>query len=59
MFPLTCACVRVHTSRETYAHKKTWSAHKHSFQKCFCTYFIRGILISPGKMLHKRHFMRT
>jgi len=31
-------CAR--TSRETSAHKKTWSSHKFSFKNCFCTYFI-------------------
>jgi len=42
MFPLSCARVRAHTGRETSAHKKT-CARKHSFQKCFCTYFIHVI----------------
>jgi len=28
MFPLSCARVRAHTSRETSTHKKTWNAHK-------------------------------
>src|SRR6218665_850697 len=28
-----CACARTQV-RETSAHKKTWSAHKCSFQKC-------------------------
>src|SRR6218665_4195673 len=43
-----------HTSHETSAHKKTLSAHRCAFQKCFCTYFI---VTSPGNMLHKRNFM--
>jgi len=33
MFPLSCAHAR--TSRETSAHKKTWSTHKYSFIKRF------------------------
>jgi len=33
MFPLSCA--RTLTGRETCEHKKTWSAHKCSLQKCF------------------------
>src|SRR6218665_3053203 len=44
MFPLSCACVRTHIGREMSAHKKTWSAHKFSFKKCFCTYFIHAVL---------------
>ena len=40
MFPLSCAHVRAHTGRETSAHKKTWSAHRISFQKWFFTYFM-------------------
>jgi len=43
MFPVSCARVHAHKSRETSAHKKTWSTHKCSFQKCFCTYFIHVI----------------
>ena len=39
MFPLSCAHVRTHTSRETSAHKKTWSTHKRSLQKCFLHIF--------------------
>jgi len=42
-FPLSCAHVRAHTSCKTSAHKKTWSAHKRSFQKPLCTYFIHVI----------------
>jgi len=42
-------CVRVHahahTGRETCAHKKTWSAHKCSFQKMFCTYWYTSFQI--------------
>jgi len=38
MFPLSCTRVRAHTGRKTRAHKKTWSAQKMIFQKCFCTY---------------------
>jgi len=34
LFPLSCA--RVHTSRETSAHKKTWSAHKFFFKNFLC-----------------------
>src|SRR6218665_2167971 len=34
MFPLSCACERACTGPETSAHKKTWSAHKCSLQKC-------------------------
>ena len=37
---LSCVRVRGHKSHETSAHKKTWSAHKCSFQWCPCTYFI-------------------
>ena len=39
--------VRAHTRRETSAHKKIWSAHKCSLQKCLCTYFIdvRWVLV--------------
>jgi len=40
MFPLNCARVRAHTKREMNARKRTWTARKCSFQKCFCTYFI-------------------
>ena len=43
MYPLRCARVRANTAREMSAHKKTWSAHKSSLQKCFCTYFIHAI----------------
>src|SRR6218665_1328302 len=38
-----CVCACAHTSHEMCTHKKTWSAHKCSFQKCFCTYFIHGV----------------
>src|SRR6218665_2774375 len=38
MFPLGCA--NAHTGREMSAHRKTWSVHKFSFKKCFCTHFI-------------------
>jgi len=42
MFPLRCARrVRAHTGREMSAHKKTWRAHKCSFQKWFCTFHTR------------------
>src|SRR6218665_217259 len=41
MFPLSCACV--HTCCEMSAHKKTWSTHKFSFKKCFCTHFIHVV----------------
>src|SRR6218665_449853 len=40
MFPLSYVRVHAHTGHETSAHKKTWSAHKCSFQSCFCPYFI-------------------
>jgi len=32
-FPLSCACVRANTGRETRACKKTWSAHVCALQK--------------------------
>src|SRR6218665_2698575 len=35
MFPLSCA----QTGYEMSALKKTWSAHKWFFRKCFCTLF--------------------
>jgi len=39
-----CACARMHErTRETSAHKKTWSAHKCSLQKCVDTYFIHVV----------------
>src|SRR6218665_836698 len=53
MFPLRCVRVRAHTSRETSAHKKTWSTHKCLFKKCVCTSFQIQVL------LHRRNFMRT
>src|SRR6218665_1131152 len=34
MFRLSSARVCAHIGRETSAHKKTWSAHKCSFQNC-------------------------
>jgi len=37
------AAVSVHTDQETSAHKKTGSAHKCFFQKCFCTNFLHFI----------------
>src|SRR6218665_4012919 len=40
MFPLSCA----HLGRGTRTHKKTWSAHKSSFKKGSCTYFILVVL---------------
>src|SRR6218665_168545 len=45
MFPLSRAQLRMHTGRETSAHKKTWRVHtgKCSLQKCFCLYFIHLI----------------
>lgn len=42
MFP--ASCVRVRTGREMSALNKTWSAHKVSFTKCFCSYFMNVIL---------------
>src|SRR6218665_3359208 len=59
MFPLSCA--RAHTSCETSAHKKTWSAHNCPFLKCLhiISYTSFHKQMSPGKMLHKRNFMRT
>src|SRR6218665_2699932 len=48
MFPFKLWGVRVHTSRETSAHKKTWSTHKRSFKKCFCTYFIQVVPNTGG-----------
>jgi len=61
MLPLSCAHERVHTGHETSAHKKTLSAHRCSFQKCFCTYFIHVVQIQlrHGKMLRNRNFMCT
>jgi len=53
-----CMCVRVHTGRETSAHKKTWSAHKWSLQNCVL-HTLFHIQKSSGYMLHKRNFMRT
>ena len=44
MFPLNCVCVHAHTGRDMSTHKKTWSAHKFSFKKYFCTYFIHVVL---------------
>jgi len=53
--------VRAHTGRETSAHKKTWSTHKYSFQKCFApiSYTSFQIQTSSGEMLHKRNVMHT
>src|SRR6218665_2323415 len=62
MFPLSCARVRMHTSREMSTHNKTWSAHKCSFQKCvlhIISYTSFQIQMSPGKMLHTRNFFCT
>src|SRR6218665_928403 len=60
-FPLRCARLRAHIGHETSAHKKTWSAHKCSFQNVSahisCTSF--KIQKSSGTMLHIRYFMRT
>ena len=57
MFPLT---VRLccYTSRETSAHKKTWSTHKCSLQKCCAhvSYTSFQIQMTSDTMLHKRNF---
>ena len=36
--------MRTQDGVEMSAHKKTWSAHKFPFKKCFCTAFIHVIL---------------
>src|SRR6218665_2928575 len=53
--------VLAHSSRETSAHRKTWSGNKCSFLMCLhiISYTSFRIQMSPGKMLHKRNFMRT
>jgi len=44
MFSLSYARALACTGREISAQKKTWSAHKFSFKKCFCTHFMHIIL---------------
>src|SRR6218665_879372 len=61
MFPLSCARACTHTGHETSAHKKTWSAHKCSLQRCFAhtSYTSFQIQMNSGKMLQKIFFMHT
>jgi len=62
MYPLSCVRVCAHTRRETSAHKKTWSAHKCSFQKCFCRCFIHVVPNTYGSRLNvaqKKFFPHT
>ena len=63
MFPLSCACVRVHTSRETSAYKRTWSAHKCSFQKCvlhiYFIYVVPNTDESWKSVAQKKFYVRT
>jgi len=56
MFPLSCAHVRAHAGHETSTHKKTWSAHKYSFRKCFShiSYTSFHMHINSGKVLDQK-----
>ena len=43
VFQCSLQVVRVCTGHEMSAQKETWRAHKFSFKKCFCTYFINFV----------------
>src|SRR6218665_423498 len=61
MFPLNCARVREHTSRETSTTRKLGAHIKVPSKSVFAyiSYMSFQIQISPGKILPKRNFIHT